>query len=168
MLRDMTQFTMTQTDTEDVNAHLSNAGRIFNKISGSTLRTLEANQDLAQLIETFNNTYVRKGEVIGNTKTHVAKLITHIKQKFQKEIDKRKSVRGKQRLEETLKQKTAQFEDQKDDIVNLPPIVDVVVTFNTFVFVVAAASILALAVITPVDVSVPDVFAFVNVARVQM
>ena len=49
-----------------------------------------------------------------------------------------------------------------DDIVNLPPIVDVVVTFNTFVFVVAAASILALAVITPVDVSVPDVFAFVN------
>ena len=51
-----------------------------------------------------------------------------------------------------------------DDIVNLPPNVDVVVTFNTFVFVVAAASILAVADITPVDVSVPDVFAFVNEA----
>ena len=36
-----------------------------------------------------------------------------------KEIDKRKSVAGKQRLEETLKQKTAQFEAQKGDIVNL-------------------------------------------------
>ena len=107
MLRDMTRFTMTQKDTEDVNAHLSNAGRIFNKISGSTLRTLEANQDLAQLIETFNNTFVRKGQVIGNTKTHVTKLISHIKQKFQKEIDKRKTEKGKsaqqKKLDEILK-----------------------------------------------------------------
>jgi len=95
MLRDMTQFTMTKKDTEEVNAHLSNAGRIFNKISGSTLRTIEANQDLAQTIETFNNTFVRKGQVIGNTKAHVEKLIRYIQQKFQKEIDKRKSEKGK-------------------------------------------------------------------------
>jgi len=95
MLRDMTQFTMTKKDTEEVNVHLSNCGRIFNKISSTTLRTLENNGNLAQLIETFNNTYVRKGEVIGNTKTHVDKLIAHIKQKFQKEIDKRKSEKGK-------------------------------------------------------------------------
>ena len=107
MLRDMTRFTMSKKDTEEVNAHLSNAGRIFNKISGSTLRTLEANQDLAQLIETFNNTFVRKGQVIGNTKTHVTKLISHIKQKFQKEIDKRKTEKGKsaqkKKLDEILK-----------------------------------------------------------------
>ena len=107
MLRDMTQFTMTKKDTEEVNANLSNAGRIFNKISGTTLRTLEANQDLAQLIETFNNTFVRKGQVIGNTKAHVMKLISHIKQKFQKEIDKRKTEKGKsaqqKKLDEILK-----------------------------------------------------------------
>ena len=107
MLRDMTQFTMTKKDTEEVNAHLSNAGRIFNKISGSTLRTLEANQDLAQLIETFNNTFVRKGQVIGNTKAHVEKLIRYIQQKFQKEIDKRKSEKGKtaqqKKLDDVLK-----------------------------------------------------------------
>ena len=107
MLRDMTQFTMTKKDTEEVNAHLSNAGRIFNKISGTTLRTLEANQNLAQTIETFNNTYVRKGQVIGNTKTHVEKLIRYIQQKFQKEIDKRKSEKGKsvqqKKLDEILK-----------------------------------------------------------------
>ena len=85
MLRDMTQFTMTKKDTEEVNEHLSNCGRIFNKISSTTLRTLENNGNLAQLIETFNNTYVRKGEVIGNTKTHVDKLIsTH-----QTEVSKR-------------------------------------------------------------------------------
>ena len=107
MLRDMTQFTMTQKDTEEVNAHLSNAGRIFNKISATTLRTLEGDQNLAQLIETFNNTFVRKGEVIGNTKTHVTKLIQHIRQKFQKEIDKRKTEKGKsvqqKKLDDILK-----------------------------------------------------------------
>ena len=107
MLRDMTQFTMTKKDTEEVNAHLSNAGRIFNKIYSSTLRTLENDKNLAQLIETFNNTFVRKGEVIGNTKTHVTKLISYIKQKFQKEIDKRKSEKGKtaqqKKLDEILK-----------------------------------------------------------------
>ena len=107
MLRDMTQFTMTKKDTAEVNTHLSNAGRIFNKISGTTLRTLENNQSLAQLIETFNNTFVRKGEVIGNTKTHVDKLINYIKQKYQKEIDKRTTEKGKsvqqKKLDDILK-----------------------------------------------------------------
>jgi len=107
MLRDMTNFTMTKSDTEEVNAHLSNAGRIFNKISGSTLRQLEADQALAQLIERFNNTYVRQGQVIGNTKTHVDKLIKYIQQLYQKEIDKRKTDKGKsgqqQKLNDILK-----------------------------------------------------------------
>ena len=95
MLRDMTQFTMTKKDTDEVNGHLSNCGRIFNKISSTTLKTLEKDQTLAGYIETFNNTYVRKGEIVGNTKTHVDKLIAHIKQKFQKEINKRKTEKGK-------------------------------------------------------------------------
>ena len=107
MLRDMTQFTMTKKDTEEVTSYLSNAGRIFNKISGTTLRTLENNQSLAQLIETFNNTYVRRGQVIGNTKTHVDKLINYIKQKYQKEIDKRTTEKGKsvqqKKLDDILK-----------------------------------------------------------------
>jgi hypothetical protein len=47
-----------------VNALLSEAGKIFNKISGTTLRQLEKNQNLARTIEQFNNTYVRKGEVV--------------------------------------------------------------------------------------------------------
>jgi len=107
MLRDMTNFTMSKKDTEEVNAHLSNCGRIFNKISGSTLRQLENDRKIAETIETFNNTFVRKGEVIGNTKTHVEKLIRYIQQKFQKEIDKRKTEKGKavqqKKLNEFLK-----------------------------------------------------------------
>ena len=95
MLRDMTKYTLSKKDTEEVNAHLSNAGKIFNQISGSTLRTLENNRDLAQLIETFNNSYVRRGEVVTNTTMHVNKLVAWITARYKKEIDKRSSDKGK-------------------------------------------------------------------------
>ena len=95
MLRDLSKYTMTAKETGEVNAHLSNAGKIFNKISGTTLRTIEGNPVLAQHIETHNNTYVRAGSVIGNTTRHVSSLINWIETKYQKEIDSRKTERGK-------------------------------------------------------------------------
>ena len=95
MLRDLTNATMSGDETDAVNDYLSTAGKIFNKISGTTLRQLEANQDLAQLIEQFNNTFVRQGSVIGNTTQHTNKLIRWINKKYQKEIDTRKTDKGK-------------------------------------------------------------------------
>ena len=95
MLRDLTNMTMSKKDTEEVNGHLSNAGKIFNKISGTTLRQLETNQDLAKLIETFNNTYVRRGEVVTNTRAHVGNLLRYIRTKYRAEINKRKTQKGK-------------------------------------------------------------------------
>jgi len=95
MLRDLTNMTMSKKETAIVNEHLSKAGFLFNKIAGSTLRQLEANQQLAGLIETFNNSYVRKGQVIGDTNRHVNALIKWIGARYQKEIDKRKTEKGK-------------------------------------------------------------------------
>jgi hypothetical protein len=107
MLRDLTKATMSKKDTKEVNDILSQAGKLFNQISGSTLRQLERNQDLARLIETFNNTYVRKGEVMKSATVHTTKLIAWIRQKYQKEIDKRKTEKGKgaqqDKLNELLK-----------------------------------------------------------------
>lgn len=95
MLRDLTHATMSKKETDEINAILSEIGKLFNSIAGSTLRTLEKDPVLAQTIETFNNTYVRKGQVITNTKVHVSKLISYINDKYQKEIDKRKTEKGK-------------------------------------------------------------------------
>ena len=95
MLRDVRNATLTKSETEQVNEILSEIGKLFNQIAGSTLRTLEGNPTLAGTIETFNNTYVRKGEVIGNTKAHTEKLIRYINDKYQKEIDSRKTEKGK-------------------------------------------------------------------------
>ena len=103
MLRDLSNVaTMSSKETDRVNAHLSRAGKIFKEISGSTLRELEQNQDLAQLIEQFNNTFVRSNTIITDTEQHVRNLINWIENRYQKEIDARKSERGKQTQRDKL------------------------------------------------------------------
>ena len=95
MLRDMTQFTMTKKDTEEVNEYLSTAGFIFNKIAGSTLRQLEKNKVLTQLIEQHTNSYVRAQALPPDPAIRVDALIKFIQQKYKKEIDKRSTDKGK-------------------------------------------------------------------------
>ena len=95
MLRDLTRVTMTANETEDVNKKLSEIGFLFNQIGASTLKVLEDNRDIAQTIETFNNTFVRKGEQIKDTARHVTALIKWVNARYQKEIDKRKTEKGK-------------------------------------------------------------------------
>jgi len=102
MLRDLTNITMSKRDTEEVNEYLSQAGKIFNKISGTTLRTLEGQEELQKLIETYNNTFVRAGTVIGNTRGHVSGLIRFVTQRYKKEIDKRKTEKGKSAQQQKL------------------------------------------------------------------
>jgi len=102
MLRDLTNITMSKRDTEEVNEYLSQAGKIFNKISGTTLRTLEGQEELQKLIETYNNTFVRAGTVIGNTRGHVSGLIRFVTQRYKKEIDKRKTEKGKNAQQQKL------------------------------------------------------------------
>ena len=96
MLRDLTRATMSKSETDEVNEYLTQAGKLFNQISGSTLRELEGNQELAQTIETFNNSFVRKGEVVTDTTKHVNDLIKWVNDRYQKEIDKRATEKGKQ------------------------------------------------------------------------
>lgn len=88
--------TFTSTDTDEVNAALTDAGKIFQKIAGSTLRQIEKNPSLAQQFETFNNTLVRKGERIASPTKHVNDLIAWFKGKFEKERLQRKSTKGKE------------------------------------------------------------------------
>jgi len=102
MLRDLTNITMSKRDTEEVNEYLSQAGKIFNKISGTTLRSLEGQEELQKLIETYNNSFVRAGTVIGNTRGHVSGLIRFVTQRYKKEIDKRKTEKGKNAQQQKL------------------------------------------------------------------
>ena len=103
MLRDLTNATMSKQDTETVNELLSQAGKLFNQINGSTLRELEAHGELAQHIETYNNSFVRAGTIVTDTRAHVNGLIKWIDNKYQKEIDARKTPAGKASVGTKLK-----------------------------------------------------------------
>jgi len=96
MLRDLTNATLSKEDTETINEYLSQIGKLFNKVAGSTLRELESNQELAQHIEQFNNTYVRAGTVIINTRAHTKKVQNWIAKKYRAEAQKRKTSAGKE------------------------------------------------------------------------
>ena len=112
MLRDLTNATMSAADTKAVTAHLSNAGKLFNKVSSGTLQTLEANRELAQTIEQFNNTFVRKGEVVTNTTRHVNNLIRWITNKHKKEINALKTPQGRARRQSKLDEVLSFFSPQ--------------------------------------------------------
>ena len=95
MLRDLTKVTMSKDETNEVNGYLSQAGKLFNQISSTTLKQLENNSELSSLIETYNNSFVRQGQLIGDSTKHVNGLIRWITARYKKEIDKRKTAQGK-------------------------------------------------------------------------
>jgi hypothetical protein len=96
--------TLTDTETREVTEALSKAGKIFQKIAGTTLRQLQSNSELAGYIETFNNSLVRRGERIQNTGKHVNDLILWFENKFGKEMEKRKTEKGKAAVQAKLDQ----------------------------------------------------------------
>ena len=95
MLKNVMSATMNKKDTDTVNEYLSEIGRVFNRIAGSTLRQLEANKDLAQHIEQHSNTFVRAGQIPPDPKRRVAALMKFINTKYKKEIAGRKTSKGK-------------------------------------------------------------------------
>jgi hypothetical protein len=120
MLRDVGGATMDDKETAEVTKNLSTAGKIFNKIAGSTLRELENNQELAQLIEQYNNTFVREGQMIPDSRRHVNGLIKWIENKFAKEIEKRKSEKGKATQQQKLDDILTFFSNKnKKSLVNM-------------------------------------------------
>lgn len=92
--------TLTAEQTTEISALLSNAGKIFSEIASSTLTEIENNPDFARMIETFNNSYVRKGQKITNTQKHVENMISWIHDKHNAEALTRKTEKGKASVED--------------------------------------------------------------------
>jgi len=95
MLRDVTTATLDEKTTKIVDGYLKTAGTLFQKISGNTLRELEKHPELPQLIEQYNNTFVRKGAMLPDSRRHVIGLQNWLTGRYKKEIEKRKSDKGK-------------------------------------------------------------------------
>lgn len=112
--------TFTESETKEVTQMLSNAGKLFRRINANTLNAINADSDLLILIKTFNNTKVRAGQRINDVNRHVNELYDWIYEKYQKEIDKRKTEKGKS-VQEAKRQKILDFFDNnsKSDIADI-------------------------------------------------
>ncbi len=111
MLRDVTKATMSERDTKEVNKLLTQIGPLFKQTSGTTLRTLENTPNLAQAIETYNNSFVRAGALLPDSRKHVNGLISNRQAYYKKEIASKKSQRGKDNWIAKMKDEMEFFSD---------------------------------------------------------
>ena len=114
--------TLTAKDSLEVSKKLSDAGKIFKKISSGVLKEIESNKELNLIINVYNNTKVREGQRITNTKAHATGLVMFVNNRYAKQIDKLKTPAGKGRKEAQRDELLKFF--SKENIKNLKLIFD--------------------------------------------
>jgi hypothetical protein len=92
--------TLSKKDTDEITKHISNAGKLFQKIASSTLTDVATNTDINLYINTFRNTKVRSQEDVTDSKAYVDELIKWISLRYDTEKERLKSDAGKDRKEE--------------------------------------------------------------------
>jgi hypothetical protein len=95
--------TFTEKETADLTSILSQAGRLFNTIPALTLNKISSSETYLTQIKTYNNTKVREGQEIRDTRAHVNGLMKYVEDKLNKEIIAAKKADTK---EKRIKEKT--------------------------------------------------------------
>jgi hypothetical protein len=71
------------------------------------------------LLNVYVNSEIRGGKFLENAEDSYNNFVLWIKNRMGKEIDKRKSVKGKERIKESFKKKLAEIESSENHIVNV-------------------------------------------------
>ena len=95
--------TFTEKETADLTSILSQAGRLFNTIPALTLNKIASSETYLLQIKTYNNTKIREGQEIRDTRAHVNGLMKWVEDRLNKEITAAKKEETKQKR---IKEKT--------------------------------------------------------------
>ena len=93
--------TMTQSETDEITAELSTAGKTFQKINSTLLKKFLNLQDsftgamISAGIKTYNNISVRQGKPISNPRAHAQGYIKYVGDKYNDKVKDSKSKAGK-------------------------------------------------------------------------
>ena len=110
---------LTSAETKQVTKVLSDAGKLLKSIGRGVFGTLSSNTELNTIINTYNNTFIRRAERMGSGRQHIGGLIKFIEDKYQKEIDKLKTAKSKD-AKEAKKQELIKFiNDNSSDLINV-------------------------------------------------
>jgi hypothetical protein len=114
---------MTAEETKKLTALISRAGAYLNKISSKTLNAITANPDLSLRIKAYNNSHIKMGVPFPHPYDHVKGLMNHISDYYTKEINIKKSPKGKQTASEK-KNAAMKVLAAHDDLVNIYYFID--------------------------------------------
>lgn len=113
--------TFTEKETADLTSILSQAGRLFNTIPALTLNKIASSETYLMQIKTYNNTKVREGQEIRDTRAHVNGLMKWVEDKLNKEISAAKKEETKQKR---IKEKTEVMRFYRTNAIQLKNIFD--------------------------------------------
>ena len=113
--------TFTEEETAAITSILSNAGRVFQSIPALTLNRIAASDVFLTQIKTFNNTKVREGKKIADTRIHTQELMNYVEAKLNKEILAAKKEDTKQKR---LKEKNEVMRFYRSNAIQLKSIFD--------------------------------------------
>jgi hypothetical protein len=92
--------TFTEEETKQITTILALAGRTFQTIPALTLNRIASSDTILEYIKTFNNTKVREGKKITDTRAHTLELVRFVEAKLNKEISsvKREETKRKDHI----------------------------------------------------------------------
>ena len=107
----------TAAETQKVTSILSEAGKLFQRIDANVINSISKDQELLNLIKTFNNSKVRAGEKITNPVQHVVGLYHWIQNRYNKEMNSRKTDNGKQQWKDKINNMNKFFSTHSRDAI---------------------------------------------------
>lgn len=113
--------TFTEKETAELTSILSQAGRLFTTIPALTMNKISSSETYLTQIKTYNNTKVREGQEIRDTRAHVNGLMKYIEDKLNKEISAAKKEETKQKR---IKEKTEVMRFYRTNAAQLKQIFD--------------------------------------------
>lgn len=112
--------TFTEKETDEITKLLSQAGKIFQKLSPGVLNDISKNENRRIRINAFINSRIREGEQVRNTARFVDDMIDSLEDFFEKDIQSKKSERGKETARARRDDAMSYFEKyKKSEIVSI-------------------------------------------------
>ena len=107
-----------KTETKEITNVLSKAGKTFQTLKADVLNHI-GDSDINILVKTFNNTKVREGEKITNTRQHTRGLIAYVYDKLKKDVDRVKRPETKKLKQQTMDNKMKFFRSNSSQLVKI-------------------------------------------------
>jgi len=106
-------------ETDAITKVLSQAGKTFHTLKSEFLSMISQDDEIKTMIKTYNNTKVRTGQKITNTRMHTKGLIEYVYDKLKKEVDKVKRPQNKRIKQQNMDRLMKEFRSNSSQLVKI-------------------------------------------------